>query len=88
MADYERDANLLANLEKAKSKLHTFYHDDHYSGFTLSTDTCDPLATSPVVQNMSLQKVDFTARYKQTNHRVTNKLEDYFKLGQEDFDTC
>jgi hypothetical protein len=34
MADYEQDANLLADLEKAKSALHTFYHDN-YASFTL-----------------------------------------------------
>ena len=87
MADYAQDTNLLANLEKAKSALHTFYHDN-YSSFTSSTDKCNHSTTVPVVQNGSPQKVDFTARYKQTNHQVSHELEDYFKLGQEDFDTC
>jgi hypothetical protein len=32
-ADYTQDADLLTNLEKAKSVLHTFYHDN-YSTFT------------------------------------------------------
>jgi hypothetical protein len=87
MADYEQDADLLADLEKAKSALHTFYHDN-YASFTLSADKTDPLNAAPVVQNGSPQKVDFTARYKRTNRRVSDELKDYFKLGQEDFDTC
>ncbi|KAH9001952.1 hypothetical protein EDB83DRAFT_2423233 [Lactarius deliciosus] len=40
------------------------------------------------MQNGSPQKVDFTARYKRTNRRVSDELEEYFKLGQEDFETC
>jgi hAT family C-terminal dimerisation region len=87
MADYAEDADLLADLEKSKSALHTFYHD-RYASFTSSADKSDPLITVPVVQNGSPQKVDFTARYKRTNRRVSDELEDYFKLGQEDFDTC
>ena len=86
-ADYAQDADLLSDLEKPKSALHTFYHDN-YASFTSSADKCDPLITVPVVQNGSPQKVDFTARYKRTNRRVSDELEDYFKLGQEDFDTC
>jgi hypothetical protein len=88
-ADYAQDADLLADLEKAKSALHTFYRDK-YASFTSesSADKCDHLTTAPVVQNGSPQKVDFTARYKRTNRRVSDELEDYFKLGQEDFDTC
>jgi hypothetical protein len=91
LADYAQDADLLADLEKAKSALHTFYHDN-YSSFTSSTDehshsTFD-LTTVPAVRNRSPQKVDFTARYKRMNRRITDELEEYFKLGQEDFDTC
>ena len=84
--DYAQDADLLADLKKAKSALHTFYHDN-YSSFTSSTDKSS-LTTAPLIQNGSPRKVDFTARYKRTNRRVSDELEDYFKLGQEDFDTC
>ena len=85
--DYAQDADLLADLEKAKSALHTFYHDN-YSTFTSSTDKHSQSVTTPVIQNRSPQKVDFTARYKRTNRWVSDELEDYFKLGQEDFDAC
>ena len=85
-ADYAEDADLLTNLEKAKSMLHTFYHDN-YSSFTSSTDK-NPSTTVLVMQSGSPQKADFTARYKRTNHQVTDELEDYFKLGQECFDMC
>ncbi|KAF8240862.1 hypothetical protein L208DRAFT_1231003, partial [Tricholoma matsutake] len=85
-ADYAQDVDLLADLKKPKSVLHTFYHDN-YSSFISSTDK-NPLTTAPVMQNRSPQKPDFTARYKQTNCQVSDKHEDYFKLGQEDFDTC
>jgi hypothetical protein len=63
MADYAHDPDLLADLEKAKSALHMFYHDN-YSSFTSSTDKRNHLAMVPVIQNGSPQKVDFTARYK------------------------
>jgi hypothetical protein len=49
MADYAQDADLLADLEKAKSVLHTFYHDN-YASFT-SADKSNPLTAAPVVQN-------------------------------------
>ena len=84
--DYAQDADLLTDLEKAKSALHTFYHDN-YSNITSSTDKRSS-TTAPLIQNGSPRKVDFTARYKRTNRRVSDELEDYFKLGQEDFDTC
>jgi hypothetical protein len=61
-ADYAQDADLLADLEKAKSMLHMFYHDN-YSSFTSSTDK-NPSTTVLVMQSGSPQKVDFTARYK------------------------
>ena len=86
-ADYAQDADLLTDLEESKSALHTFYHDK-YANFTSSANKYDHLTTAPVVQNGSPQKVDFTARYKRTNRQVSDELEDYFKLGQEDFDTC
>ena len=63
MADYAQDADLLADLEKAKLVLHTFYHDN-YASFTSSAAKSDPLTAAPAVQNGSPQKVDFTARYK------------------------
>lgn len=85
--DYSQDADLFADLEKAKSRLHTFYHDG-YTSFTLSADKYNPLIAVLVMQNGSPQKVNFTARYKQTNCQVSDELEDYFKLKQEDFDTC
>jgi hAT family C-terminal dimerisation region len=84
--DYAQDPDLLADLEKAKSALHTFYHD-HYSSFT-SRNEKNSSTVAPVIQNGSPQKVDFTARYKRTNRRVSDELEDYFKLRQEDFDMC
>jgi hypothetical protein len=87
MADYAHDLDLLANLEKAKSVLHTFYHDN-YASFTSSTDKHNHLTMEPAVQDGSPQRVDFTARYKQTNHWVSDELEEYFKLRQEDFDAC
>jgi hypothetical protein len=63
-ADYTQDAqaDLLANLEKAKSMLYILYYDN-YSSFTSSTDK-SPSTTAPIMQNVSPQKVDFTARYK------------------------
>ena len=63
VVDYTQDEDLLAHLDKAKSALHTLYHDN-YSGFTFSADRSDMLVTAPIVQNGSPQKVDFTARYK------------------------
>lgn len=87
LADYTQDPDLLADLEKAKSALHLHYHDN-YANFTSSTDKHNSSTTMPVAQDRSPQKVDFTARYKRSNRRISDELEDYFKLGQEDFDTC
>jgi hypothetical protein len=87
MADYTQDADLLADLEKATSSLHTFYHNN-YAAFVSGTGKSNNSTPAPVIQNGSPQKVDFTTRYKQPNCWVSDELEDYFKLGQEDFDTC
>ena len=85
-SDYDEDVDLLTDLEKAKSALHSFYQDN-YSNFT-STTHKHLSTTIPVVQNGSPQKVNFTARYKRTVHRAFDELEDYFKLRPEDFETC
>lgn len=76
--DYAQDVDLLADLEKAKSALRTFYHDK-YSSFTSSTKKTAS-TTAPVVQNGSPGKVDFTARYKKKtaeclmNSKITSSL--------------
>ena len=46
-ADYTQDADLLADLKKAKSMLHTFY-DNNYSSFTSSTEK-NPSTTVPAM---------------------------------------
>jgi len=36
----------------------------------------------------SPSKVSFTSRYKKKEQQKHNELEEYFKLPQEDFDSC
>jgi hAT family C-terminal dimerisation region len=72
------------HVEHAKDQLHQFYLDNYAKMPT------PPPAIQPVVTETSgsPQKVNFTARYKKRPSTLKDELEEFYKLPQEDFDTC
>ena len=84
--DYADDADLLEYLESAKELLHTHYTKLYANRARSTQETTD--AHVPTVTNDSPSKVNFTLRYKKKENLLRDKLEEYFKLPCEDFDTC
>jgi hypothetical protein len=88
--DYDSDPDLKSYLETAKEQLHQHY-DLHYANrYTPSASASNPnpsTSTSTSTQQITVQKVNFVARYKKDKVFV-NELDEYFKLPREDFDTC
>ena len=72
------------HVEHAKDQLHQFYLDNYAKMPT------PPPAIQPIVTETSgsPQKVNFTARYKKRPSTLKDELEEFYKLPQEDFDTC
>ncbi len=84
--DYSSDYNLLNDLESAKVLLHT-HHAMHYAIHTLQSlaNDADTIGAIALAVDDSSVAVNFASRYKKKD---CNKLEEYFKLPCEDFDTC
>jgi hypothetical protein len=87
-ADYANDNDLANYLKKSKESLHKQYLKD-YAPANSSTPLPPPCETSSVRRAPSSpQKVDFTSRFRRKENRAVDELEEYFKLPQEDFETC
>ena len=71
-------------MERMKDQLHQFYLDN-YAKAPSPLPTTQPIVTETFG---SPQKVNFTARYKKRPSTVKDELEEFYKLLQEDFDTC
>jgi hypothetical protein len=72
------------HVERAKDQLHQFYLDN-YAKAPSPLPTTQPIVTETFG---SPQKVNFTAWYKKRLSTVKDELEEFYKLPQEDFDTC
>ncbi|KAF8228886.1 hypothetical protein L208DRAFT_1403024 [Tricholoma matsutake] len=67
------------------------YSDDADLLKYLESETTDAYTTDAHVQTVtddSPSKVNFTLRYKKKENLLCNKLQEYFKLPREDFNTC
>lgn len=80
------DVSAKANIDYAKEWLEECYlWDYHCSPWPLPMTTSQP---SAALSNTSPQKVNFISRYKQCAPPTWNEVEEFFKLPQEDFETC
>lgn len=86
LADCGDDTSLQSHLELAKDRLAQRYRDQ-YLRESPPVITEQPLSIAPITSR-SPQKVNFTARYKKSARTLRNELEEFFKLPQEDFDSC
>lgn len=86
ITDCGDDVSAKADIDYAKGRLEARYlRDYHRTPRPLPTTTSQPSATQ---SNTSPQKVNFTSRYKQRAPPTRNEVEEFFKLPQEDFETC
>jgi hAT family C-terminal dimerisation region len=89
LQDYADDPDLLAYLESAKALLHTHYATCYADSMPQNVDNyADTTGTVSGALDGSPSKVSFTSRYKKKERQKHNELEEYFKLPQEDFDSC
>ena len=72
------------HVEHAKDQLHQFYLDN-YAKMPTPLPAIQPVVTET---SGSPQKVNFTAWYKKHPSTLKDKLEEFYKLPQEDFNTC
>ena len=79
--DFANDPILLADLEKSKSLLHTFYNK-HYA-----TSLASPKDVGNVHTKTS-HTSDFTAHYEMISPDAIDELEEYFKVKRKDFKKC
>jgi len=73
-----------AHLETAKEYLHTRFRIKYDKPLLAPTTPAAPMSTI----NGSPQKVDFTSCYRNLPQAFTDKVQEYFKLPRENFDTC
>jgi hypothetical protein len=84
--DFATDPELLSHLETSKKQLQVFFNTDYVPH---SRQSVGRQGSSTSLTSLgSPQKVDFTSRYQKKDRVVINELDEYFKLPQEDFDTC
>ena len=77
------------DIDFAKEKLETCYQSHyHWAPQSLPTTSQPQLSVTTSQLTTSLQKVNFTSRFKQHTPATWNELKDYFKLPQEDFEAC
>ena len=88
--DYADDPMLSEHLEKSKSDLFNYFHEN-YAHAAISTQTTPPSVPPPSVQTpptVGSPQKSFTARYRRKEKVSINELEEFFKLPAEDFDVC
>ncbi len=89
LQDYANDPDLLTYLESAKALLHTHYATCYANSMPQNVDNyADTTGTVSGALDGSPSKVSFTSKYKKKEQQKCNELEEYFKLPQEDFDSC
>ena len=93
-SDCISDASLLADLDKAKSKLKTFYQQN-YMRRSQSTNLQFSPSLSSVASSSrngsvsgSPEKVNFTSQYQMKDRIMVDEVDEYFKLPREDFEFC
>jgi len=84
IADCGDDVMLQQHVEDTKDQLRQYYQDK-YVTLTPAPATQPASTETP---SGSPQKVNFTARYKKHPSTLKDELEEFYKLPQEDFDTC
>ena len=83
IANCSDDPMLKADIDYAKMQL-----ESHYFCAPCPFPTTAPHPSISQQCDLSPQRVNFTSWFKQHISATQNELDEYFKLSQEDFDTC
>jgi hypothetical protein len=84
MADCADDMTMQHHVDHAKEQLWQ-YHQDNYTAQVPTPISQPHVAT---MSSDSPQKVNFTAQYKKQPPVMNDELKVFYKLPQEDFNTC
>lgn len=89
--DYADDVSLSVYLESSKANLYEYYQT-HYAGkHSAPLQATNPVQPGPSAdasaRPQSPQK-NFTSRFQRKTKAAINELDEFFKLPQEDFETC
>ena len=90
-SDCETDPFLLVDLDRAKAELQAYYRTNYASRARPLPSHASQSMSSISSHSSSFrspEKVNFTLRYQKKDRVVVDKLEEYFKLPREDFDSC
>jgi hypothetical protein len=90
-SDYAFDPSLLADLDKSKAKLKTFYQQNYARQSQHAILRPSQSLSSVSSRNSggrSPEKVNFTSRYQMKDRILVDELDEYFKLPREDFEHC
>ena len=85
--DYGDDLTLTSHLEELKTTLFNYF-DKNYATLPHLTPLSPPPMPVQALPMDGLPQKSFTAWYRQRENHPMNKLEEYFKLPAEDFNTC
>lgn len=83
--DYKDDSTLLAHLEACKSEL-----EAHFESYYKRNIAPVPLSASSSTQSINSDsgQVDLLSRYRRKERAIMNELDEFWRLPQEDMDTC
>jgi hypothetical protein len=85
--DFVNNVMLSEHLEESKSNLFIYFHDN-YTHAAISTPPSVASLSAQTSPIMGSPQKSFTAQYHRKEKALINKLEVYFKLPTEDFNTC
>ena len=86
--NYAGDDLLAKYLESLKTNLYEYYETHYANKLSVLSQAIDPIpGLSGSSAPCSPQK-NFTSQFQQKAKVSTNELDEFFKLSQEDFDTC
>ena len=86
--DYKGDLLLQDHLENSRKSLSAYFNSHYMVAEALTSLTPTPSESLVTLPMEGSPQKSFTARYHRKEKAATNKLEEYFKLPVEDFDTC
>jgi len=86
--DYADHPDLLLDLKKAKTELYKHYQQHYAARSFCPTATTDETTDSAGTNTSSSKSFQFVSRYGRRDRQAINELDEYFKIGPEDFASC
>ena len=86
LTDCENDSSMWWHLEHSRDQLRAHYCANYLRDSSLDTGSTSSMPS--IAPGGSPQKVDFTAQYRKWVWAYIDELKEFFKLPQENFDSC